>query len=250
MREPPTIASRPSPKRTQAFPRRRSRCSRRRALPPRRRRGSGRSFRLDSAPDADERVSVPLAPDRRLLAVTRVDDELVRQPHEHVHDRATQVVEPVLGAADRAGEERVPGENRFVVDDEGEHSPRVTGRSQRLDLEIARADDLAVAERLCASTSSSCEAQPYRCSKTRWCSTWSACVCREQERGVNLEPVDRGEERLDGRARVDEHGGAADVVRNQVRVREPTGSMLRSTIMGREACQGMTSESRRDARSR
>ena len=187
--------------------------------------------------------------------MTRVDDELVRQPHEHVHDRATQVVEPILGAADRAGEERVPGENRFVVDDEGEHSPRVTGRSQRLDLEIARADDLAVAERLCALDPLLLRGEHAQAvsllQNAVVLDVVRVRVCREQERGVNLEPVDRGEERLDGRARVDEHGGAADVVRSQVRVREPTGIHAPLDDHGAGSMPGDDpSESRRDARSR
>ena len=77
----------------------------------------------------------------------------------------------------------------------------MTGRSQRLDLELARLDDLAVAERLRAvdlllRRGEHAQAVPLL-QHAVVLDVVRVRVRRQQERGVNLEPVDRGEERLD-----------------------------------------------------
>jgi hypothetical protein len=46
-------------------------------------------------------------------------------------------------------------------------------------------------------------------------------VRREEVRRVHLEPIDRREERLDGRSRIDEDRRAAGVIRDEIGVREP-----------------------------
>src|SRR5690606_21298798 len=57
-----------------------------------------RALGIEPAPDAQERVVLPLVSDRRRLAMTRMDAGLRGQLHQLVHDRALQVVE-----AGRAG---------------------------------------------------------------------------------------------------------------------------------------------------
>ena len=64
-------------------------------------------------------------------------------------------------------------------------------------------------------------------------------VRRQQVRRLDLEPLDRREQRLDRRPGVDEHGRPAGPVGDEIGVREPRRSMLRSTIMTRV---GMTGE--------
>src|SRR5919106_1511243 len=49
-------------------------------------------LRLETAPEADERVLLPLAADRRLVGVAGKDAELVRKLHQHVHDRAPHLL--------------------------------------------------------------------------------------------------------------------------------------------------------------
>ena len=50
-----------------------------------------RALGLGAAPDADERVLLPLAPDRRLVGVAGKDAHLGRQLHQHVHHRAADL---------------------------------------------------------------------------------------------------------------------------------------------------------------
>jgi phage shock protein A len=186
-----------------------------------------RALRVDAAPDADERVRVPLAPDGRLLAVAGVDRGLVGKTHEHVHDRAAKVVERVGRAADRACEERVAREAGLSVDDVGEHPLGVPGRPQSLDAEVSGLDDLPVPERLRsvdALLPRGDDAQSEALLELPVVGdVVPVRVCRQEVRDVHLEPVDRGEERRDRGARIDEDGRASGAVRNQVRVGEPLG---------------------------
>src|SRR6185312_4358760 len=68
-------------------------------------------FGLDAAPDPDERVLLPLAPDRRLLRVAREHARVGRQLHQDVHHRAADGVVVVARAADSVLEQRVAGED-------------------------------------------------------------------------------------------------------------------------------------------
>src|SRR4051812_7405682 len=52
-----------------------------------------RALGLDAAPDANERVVLPLAPDRRDVAVAGQDAPVVRHRHVHVHHRALHLFE-------------------------------------------------------------------------------------------------------------------------------------------------------------
>src|SRR5919201_451053 len=101
---------------------------------------------VEAAPDADERVGLPLVGDRRRLRMPGADDGLGRHLHERVHDRRAQVgVGRVAGRAhapDGVLEERVAGED-VALDEQGEHPPRVPRRVQRRHLEAADADRLA-----------------------------------------------------------------------------------------------------------
>jgi hypothetical protein len=159
------------------------------------------SFLLHPPPHADEGVLVPLAPDRGLLAVPRVDRELVREAHEHVHHRAAKVVEPVLRPAHRAGEECVAGEDRLPVDDERQHPTGVARRAERLDPEVARLHDLPVAERLGRIDLllwRGKDAEVVAVGQQRVVGhVVGVGVCRQQVGGVHLEPVDGREQRLD-----------------------------------------------------
>src|SRR5205085_4270319 len=73
-------------------------------------------LRLDASPHADERILLPLARKRRLVRVAGKHTPLVRQRQQHVHDRVPDLVE--AAAAHRVPEQRVPREDRLVVDDE------------------------------------------------------------------------------------------------------------------------------------
>jgi hypothetical protein len=210
---------------------------------------------LDPAPDADEGILVPLAPDRGLLAVARVDDQLVRQAHQDVHDRAAKIVESVLRPADRAGEERVAGEDGLAVDDERQHPTRVTRRSQRLDAQVARLDDLAVPERLgprhvLVGGGEHAQAEPLH-EQLVVGDMVGVGVGREEERRLRLQPVDGREERLDGGPRVDEDRGSAHAVGDEVGVRQPAGVHAPFDDHGVGSMPADVSvESRRTARSR
>src|SRR5215204_3620207 len=65
---------------------------------------------VESAPQAHERVRLPLVTDRRRIGVAGMHARLVRQLHQHIHDRVLQVGEARrprrAHAADRALEER------------------------------------------------------------------------------------------------------------------------------------------------
>src|SRR5919109_3498881 len=102
------------------------------------------ALEVEPAPDADERVVLPLPADRRLVRVTGVHAHVRREAHEDVHDRPAHVLERIARAADRAGEERVAGEAGLAVDDEGEPARAVPRRAQRLDPQVAGLDDGAV----------------------------------------------------------------------------------------------------------
>ena len=106
-----------------------------------------------------------------------------------------------------------PVKTACAVDDEREHPARVPGRPQRLDAKVARLDDLAVAERLGALDlllGRGEHAQPEPLLEQLVVGhVIGVRVRRQQERGVHLEPLDSGEQRLDGRAGIDEDGGPA-----------------------------------------
>jgi phage shock protein A len=89
-----------------------------------------RSLRLDTPPDSDERVLLPLTADRRLVGVAREDSGLRWQLHQDVHYRLPHLFE--VPAPDRILEERVACEDGLAVDDERDHVVGVAGRCQRL----------------------------------------------------------------------------------------------------------------------
>src|SRR6266566_7622853 len=64
-----------------------------------------RAFGLDAAPDPHEGVVLPLAPDRRDVAVARQHAPVVRHLHVHVHHGALHLLE--VATADGVLEKRV-----------------------------------------------------------------------------------------------------------------------------------------------
>ena len=121
-------------------PCRRSPATRRRALRPVPDPAGLVALRLDAAPHADERVLLPLAPDRRLVGVPGEDACVRRELHQ------TSITERTVEgpAADGVLEEDVAREEHLAVDDEGEMIVGVAGRRERLNAqpgELQRAGD-------------------------------------------------------------------------------------------------------------
>src|SRR3954469_5025173 len=104
---------------------------------------------VQPAPDADERVVLPLVADGRRVGVARADHRLGRELHELVHDRGPDVgvarAARRLHAADGVLEQRVAGEDLLALDEEVQHPGRVARRVDALHVE---AGVRAVGERL------------------------------------------------------------------------------------------------------
>ena len=138
--------------------------------------------------------------------MTGQDARLVRQLHDDVHHGVAD--RPGVGpAADRVLEQDVAGERDLAVRDERQVVVLVPGRRQRLEAEPARLqrpfDDLepvALAQLVVAGD------------------VVAVGVGRQQVRHVQPFALDELVERLERRARVDEDGGPAGPVRDQVRV--------------------------------
>ena len=167
-----------------------------------------RALRLGAAPHADEHVRLPLVADRRLVGVTRVDAQLVRQRHQHVHHRSLDGLE--VSTTDGVLEQRVAGEDHFAVGHERHAVVRVAGRRQRVEAQPTRLDrarDDRAGEPLDELVVSS--------------DMILVTVRGEDVRHGQVVVVDRGEQRLERRARVDEHRRPARLVVGEVRLREP-----------------------------
>src|SRR4029453_14315147 len=95
------------------------------------------SLRIDPAPDADERILLPLPADRRLLRVAGEHAGLRRQGHQDVHDRVPDRLELAAGPAAGALEQSGPGEEGAAAV-EGHAVARVARRRQRLEAQAAR----------------------------------------------------------------------------------------------------------------
>ena len=120
-----------------------------------------------------------------------------------------------VAAADRVLEERVAGEDELVVDEEGDHVVGVPGRR---DAAHARGRPTP------SSPGSATTSMPYRARSSSSCTTWSGCECvRRIAAGVAPQRLDRGEERRDVGARVDEDAPCRPLVGDHERVREPVG---------------------------
>ena len=137
-----------------------------------------------------------------------IDTGLVRQLHQYVHDRASDLLE--VAAADRVLEEHVAREAGLAVDDEGEVVVLVPRSLQRPDreptgLEVALHDRDAIAGSNLVVA----------------CDVIGIGVGREQMGDRQAVPLDGLEERLERRPAIDEHSRPADLVADDVGVGKP-----------------------------
>ena len=147
---------------------------------------------------------LPLAADRRLVGVARQDTAVVRHRHVDLEHRALDLLE--VAAADRVLEERVAGEGRLVVDDEADHVVRVTRRRDRLDHQLAHLERAAL--------DGEAELAFVR-------DVVGVRVRAQHVRRRHAPLLGGPQERLERCSRIDEDGGSAGLVGDEVGVRQP-----------------------------
>ena len=162
---------------------------------------------VEAAPEADERVLLPLAPDRRLVRVPREHARLGRELHEDVHHRPPHLVG--RSTPDRVAKERVPREAE-IADDERDAVVRVARGRERLDAEPTRLDR------------SGCDLQAEALDELVVPGdVIGVPVGDQQVRRRHALALNGGEQWLERGAAVDEDGRPPGLVREQKRVREP-----------------------------